>query len=114
MTKYDELARWAESDAPDIRADAVVRRGTPENHAAVRAMLEDAAESPAEVALLERSSGGRPSLHAGEPDGKSPQWQIRAPKDLDAAFRAQADAEGRSFSEVLRDAAAEYLAKHAS
>lgn len=117
MTDYDKLARWAESDAPDVRPDAVVHRGTPESRAAALAMLQDAAgDNLADVDLLERSSsgGGRPSLAANGPAGKSPLWQIRAPKDLDAALRARADAEGRSFSEVLRDAASEYLATHAS
>ncbi len=28
MTNYDELAAWAESDAPTIRPDAAVRQGT--------------------------------------------------------------------------------------
>lgn len=117
MTNYDKLAQWSESDAPSVRPDAVVHRGTPESRAAARAMLEDALEIHDEVdaVLIERGSGGgRPSLAAGGPAGKSPLGQIRAPKDLDAALRARAEAEGRSFSEVLRDAATEYLVKHAS
>lgn len=116
MTDYDKLAEWAESDAPAIRPDAMVRRGTPQSRAAALAMLQDAAgDDPAGLDLLERSSGGgRPSLAANGPAGKSPLWQIRAPRDLDAALRARAEAEGRSFSEVLRDAATEYLAAHAS
>ena len=116
MTDYDELARWAESDAPQVRPDAAVHRGTPESRAAALVMLSDAAgDNPGDVELLERSTstGGRPSLAAAGPAGKSPLWQIRAPKELDAAMRARAEAEGRSFSEVLRDAASEYLAAHA-
>lgn len=116
MTDYDKLAQWAESDAPSVRPGAVVRRGTPKSRAAALAMLQEAAgDDPAGSDLLERSSGaGRPSLAANGPAGTSPLWQIRAPRDLDAALRARADAEGRSFSEVLRDAATEYLAAHAS
>lgn len=117
MTDYDKLARWAESDAPQVRPDAAAHRGTPDSRAAALAMLHDAAgDNPADVELLERSTsgGGRPSLAAPGPAGTSPLWQIRAPRELDAALRARADAEGRSFSEVLRDAATEYLAAHAS
>lgn len=114
MTKYEQLAEWAESDAPTVRPDAEVHRGIPESRAAVRAMLDDAAETAAEVDLVERASGGRPSLAADRPAGKSPLWQIRAPRSLDEALRARADAEGRTLSEVLRDAASEYLATHAS
>lgn len=115
MTNYDELAQWAESDAPKIRPDAVVHRGTAESHAAARALLADAldAQGQDDAVLIERGAG-RPSLAADGPAGKSPLWQIRAPRDLDEALRARAEAEGRSFSEVLRDAATEYLAKHAS
>lgn len=116
MTNYEELARWAESDAPQVRPDAVIHRGTPESRAAARALLEDSLDmSDSVTAELVRSTvGGRPSLAADRPAGKSPLWQIRAPQALDEALRARADAEGRTISEVLRDAAAEYLAAHAS
>lgn len=115
MTNYEELARWAESDAPEIRPGAVIHRGTPESHAATRALLEDSLDITDSVTaeLVRGSVGGRPSLAADRPAGKSPLWQIRAPQALDDALRARADAEGRSISEVLRDAATEYLAAHA-
>lgn len=114
---YDALAAWAESDAPRVRPDAVIERGSDAGHAEVAAMLRDAAESPAEVAEVERAierTAGRPSLAATSPKGTSPLWQVRAPEHLDAALRARAHAEGRSFSAVLRDAATEYLTRHAS
>lgn len=115
MTDYDELARWAESDVPQVRSDAVIHRGTAESHAATRALLEDALDASDVVTaeMVRGSAGGRPSLAADRPAGKSPLWQIRAPQALDEALRARADAEGRTLSEVLRDAAAEYLAAHA-
>gem|GEM_PF-1955318 len=58
--------------------------------------------------------GGRPSLDPGTPGETSPQWQVRAPRSLDTAMRTQARAEGRSLSELVRDAASQYLAAHAS
>ncbi|KFD43961.1 MULTISPECIES: ribbon-helix-helix domain-containing protein [Cellulosimicrobium] len=109
--KYDDLAAWAESDAPTIRPGAVVRRGTTASRDAVRALLDDAAEGARDVALVERSAG-RPSLDATP--GESPMWKVRAPKQLDDQVRAVAAAEGRSVSEVLRAAASEYLNRHAS
>ncbi len=111
MTNYDELAAWAESDAPTIRPDAVVRQGTPASHAAVRALLTEAADTSADVETIARSVG-RPTLAVKRPAGSSPLWQIRAPQALDEQMRARAAAEGRPFSEVLRDAAAEYLIAH--
>lgn len=77
MTDYDELARWAESDAPNVRPDAVVHRATSGSRAAALAMLQDAAGGSAgDVELLERSTGagGRPTLAADGPAGKSPLW----------------------------------------
>jgi hypothetical protein len=111
--KHDDLAAWAESDAPQVRPGAVVRRGQAARDAAA-AILGAAAEDAADVAVIERARGGRPSLAADAPKGTSPLWQVRAPEGLDAALRAQAEAEGRSFSEVLRDAAREYLAHRAA
>ena len=113
--KHDMLAEWASSDAPTIAPDAIVRQGTPTSRAATAALLLEAAETPAEVEEIERASmGGRPSLDASGPAGVSPLWQIRAPQALDAAMRARAAAEGRTFSELLRDAASQYLTTHAS
>jgi hypothetical protein len=107
---YDDLAAWAESDAPTVRPGAVVYRGEAAREAA-RALLEEATEDDAEGrALVRRAAGGRPSLDPSEPTGKSPLWQVRAPKSLDRELRDLAIAEGRSFSEVLRDAAVAYLA----
>jgi hypothetical protein len=108
-TKNDALAAWAASEAPTVDPASVVYRGTPESHAAVREQLLTAADSPGDVKAIE-NLGGRPSLAADGPAGKSPTWQVRAPRDLDEALRARAAAEGRSISDVLRDAATRYLA----
>lgn len=111
---YDALADWAESDEAAIRPRDKVERGTPEGHARVRAMLYDATEDdPQGRALVERVARmGRPTLDPDAPGAHSPQWQVRAPRPLDTAMRAQAKAEGRSLSAVVRDAASQYLATH--
>lgn len=65
--------------------------------------------TPSTTTPSSRSRRGRPTLERNRPSGPSPLWQVRAPRSLDDALRARAAAEGRSFSEVLRDAAREYL-----
>lgn len=111
----EALAAWAASDAPTIQPDAKVIQGSAASRAAALEMLLDAAEDPSEVVAVEKAAtSGRPSLSTRGPSGASPLWQIRAPHDLDEALRARAAAEGRTFSEVLRDAASQYLDAHAS
>lgn len=109
--KHDALSAWAESDTPTIRPEAAVLRGDAASKAA-RDLLAAAAEDPADAAAVARAAG-RPALDPTTP-GKSPVWQLRAPQDLDARVRALASAQGRSVSAVLRDAASEYLTRHAS
>jgi hypothetical protein len=113
VSHEDTLTDWAESDAPTIQPGAIRHRGTAQSRAVVAAMLAEAAETPADIAALERA-GGRPSLAADRPAGESPLWQVRAPQSLDTALRARAQAEGRTLSQVLRDAASEYLAQRVS
>lgn len=111
-TDYDALAAWAESDAPTVQPGTVTHRG-PEARAAARAMLEAAAETPEDHALLARA--GRPPLDPGaEPGTTSPHWNLRAPAPLDARARAQAEAEGRKLSALVRQAVDEYLTNHAA
>ena len=108
----DELAAWAESDEPTVRPGAKILRGDAAV-AAARALLEDAsADDPAGRELVDRVRGrGRPRLNpdSGQP---TPVWNVRMTVDIDAAMRAQARREGRPLSEVIRSAAAEYLAAH--
>jgi Ribbon-helix-helix protein, copG family len=109
---YDDLAAWAASDAPTVRPDATIYRGDAAR-AASRALLEEATEDDAAGReLLRTATRGRPTLDPHAPTGESPLWQVRAPKSLDQALRDLAKSEGRSFSEVVRTAAAEYLATH--
>ena len=106
---YDEWADRFGADDYELPATAQVVEGTPEGHEAMRAMLLEAADTPAEQEVI-RNLGGRPTL---DPAGEaSVPWRGRAPLSLDTEFRALAKQEGRSFSEVLRDAAQEYVAAH--
>ena len=52
---------------------------------------------------------GRPRLDPDTPSEKAPMWRVRATPALDKALRERAKQEGRTLSEVLRRAAAEYL-----
>lgn len=108
------LAAWAESDEPTIRPGAVVERGEAARESARALLAQFAGDDPQVAEAIERSAPGRPTLAADGPAGTSPLWQVRAPQSLDNALRERAKAEGRSFSDVLRTAAAEYLAAHAS
>lgn len=108
------LMAWAESDAPTIAPGAPALRGEAARGAA-RALLEAAtADDPANRALVRRvAKRGRPPLNPELAPGQAqPTWNIRMPMDLDAAMRARAKAEGRHLSDVVRQAAAEYLAAH--
>lgn len=110
---YDALAAWAESYTPTLDPTNPPLRGA-DAAAAGRAMLEAATEDdPAAREQVRRAArGGRPSLDPQTPGQVSPQWQVRAPRSLDTAMRAQAKAEGRSLSDLVRDAANQYLATH--
>jgi len=108
--EWEDSAEWAESDEPTIRPGAKIVRGTPASQAKVTAMLLEAADTDEDRVMIRRTAG-RPTLDP-QTAGVSPLWQVRAPKGLDEAMRRLAEAQGRSFSAVLRDAAAEYLATH--
>lgn len=115
MTTSDEHchddAAWAASDERSVRSDAVVLRGEAAR-AASRAVLEEAAQDDGPSrALLARARAGRPALEDGQV-GPSPTWRYRVPRSLDRRMRAQAAAEHRDLSDVLRSAANDYLSAH--
>lgn len=97
--RYHKLAEWAESDAPQIHPERALRGA-------------DAAEASRE---LLRRAGGRPSIDA-DPDasGPAPRRQVRLPRHLNAQLDNLAAAEGRSASDILRDAITAYLKTHAA
>lgn len=113
MTKdidFEALARWAESDEPQIRPDAVIEKATDEGRAEVLRMLQEAADTPAEQEAVKAAAGGRPRL--GAADEYTPTWRVRVPVSLDRALRARAAKEHRPYSELIREAADEYLRAH--
>ncbi|PJI91039.1 ribbon-helix-helix protein, CopG family [Luteimicrobium subarcticum] len=107
---YEAWAAQIETDQRPARPSSKALRGDAAR-AYARDLLADVAETPDEITAVERTAG-RPSLDTSP--GPSPMWKLRAPKDLDTQVRALAAAQGRSVSEVLREAASEYLARHAS
>jgi hypothetical protein len=109
-----QMMTWAESDAPTVRPGTPVLRGEAARKAA-RALLEEATnDDPPNRELVRRvARRGRPPLNPDlAPGQRQPTWNIRMPADLDAAMRARAKAEGRRLSDVVRQAAAEYLSAH--
>jgi hypothetical protein len=108
------LSAWAESDAPQVHPGATMHRGE-DARATARTLLEDAIEGdPAGGELVSTPRGrGRPRLNPElGPDERQPTWNVRMPLELDTAMRARAKVEGRPLSEVIRQAATEYLDAH--
>lgn len=69
-------------------------------------MAEEIERNPPDPAKLERRYVGRPSLGAS---GHSPRVSFRAPPDLYKAAWARADKEGRSLSDLAREAFTRYM-----
>jgi hypothetical protein len=109
-----QMMAWAESDAPTVHPATPVLRGDAARQAA-RALLESATSGdPQNRELIRRvARRGRPPLNPDlAPGHRQPTWNIRMPADLDTAMRARAKAEGRHLSDLVRQAAAEYLSSH--
>jgi hypothetical protein len=69
-------------------------------------MAEEIERNPPDPSKLERRYVGRPSLG---PAGHSPRVSFRAPPDLYKAAWKRADKEGRSLSELAREAFQRYM-----
>lgn len=69
--------------------------------------LADEAERGDDLSTARRESVGRPAL-SGE--GASPRISFRASPELNAAAQRRADEEGKSLSELAREALTSYLA----
>jgi hypothetical protein len=69
-------------------------------------MAEEIERNPPDPATFERRYVGRPSLG---PNGPSPRVSFRAPPELYEAAWARADKEGRSLSDLAREAFARYM-----
>jgi hypothetical protein len=69
-------------------------------------MAEEIERNPPDPSKLERRYVGRPSLG---PAGPSPRVSFRAPPDLYEAAWKRADKEGRSLSDLAREAFTRYM-----
>jgi hypothetical protein len=69
-------------------------------------MAEEIERNPPDPSKLERRYVGRPSLGAA---GHSPRVSFRVPPDLYKAAWARADKEGRSLSDLAREAFTRYM-----
>lgn len=69
-------------------------------------MAEDFEKNPPDLSTWKRRYVGRPSLG---PNGLSPRVSFRIPPDLHKAAWARADKEGRSLSELAREAFTRYM-----
>ena len=69
-------------------------------------MAEDFEKNPPDLSTWERRYVGRPSLG---PNGPSPRVSFRAPPELYKAAWARADKEGRSLSDLAREAFTRYM-----
>jgi hypothetical protein len=96
---YQAAADWAEKDMTLKPASSTALRG------------RDAAAFGRD--LLERATGGRPSIDPNAPAGQhSPVRQVRLPAEVNEQLAALAKAQDRRPSDVIRSALAEYLATH--
>lgn len=69
-------------------------------------MAEDFEKNPPDLSTWSRRYVGRPSLG---PNGLSPRVSFRVPPDLHKAAWARADKEGKSLSEIAREAFNRYM-----
>lgn len=69
-------------------------------------MADEIERNPPDPSTLERRYVGRPSLG---PAGHSPRVSFRVPPDLYKAAWARADKEGRSLSDLAREAFNRYM-----
>jgi hypothetical protein len=96
---YEQAAEWAEHDMALKPASTTALRG------------QAAADFGRD--LLERSTGGRPSIDPKARAGQhSPVRQVRLPAEVNDQLAALAEAQHRRPSDVIRAALAEYLAAH--
>jgi hypothetical protein len=92
--KPEEELRWV-TDSGAVITEEVAEQ-----------MAEEFERDGLDLSKIERRYVGRPSLGAA---GHSPRVSFRAPKDLyDAAWK-RADKEGRSLSELAREAFTRYM-----
>ena len=84
----------------------VMRSGAVITEKVAEQMAEEFEKEPPDPSELRRRYVGRPSLG---PAGHSPRVSFRVPPDLYKAAWARADKEGRSLSDLARDAFNRYM-----
>ena len=92
--KAEEELRW------------VTNSGTVITEEIAEEMAEDFEKNPPDLSTWERRYVGRPSLG---PKGHSSRVSFRVPPDLYEAAWARADKEGRSLSDLAREAFNRYM-----
>jgi len=96
MGKVNKASKKAEKEKP-----FVTRSGMVLTEEIAEQWAEEIEKNPPDPSKLERRYVGRPSLG---PNGLSPRVSFRVPPDLYEAAWARADKEGRSLSDLARDA----------
>jgi hypothetical protein len=84
----------------------VTRSGTVLTEELAEQWADEIEKNPPDPSELERRYVGRPSLG---PQGHSPRVSFRVPPDLYKAAWARADKEGRSLSDLAREAFNRYM-----
>lgn len=85
---------------------AVTKSGTVITEEIAEQMAEEFEKNPPDLSTWKRRYVGRPSLG---PNGPSPRVSFRVPPDLYKAAWARADKEGRSLSDLAREAFNRYM-----
>jgi len=89
VEKAEEELRWV-TDSGTVITEEIAEE-----------MAEDFEKNPPDLSTWHRRYVGRPSLG---PNGVSPRVSFRVPPDLHKAAWTRADKEGRSLSELAREA----------
>jgi hypothetical protein len=92
--KAEEELRWV-TDSGAVITEKVAEE-----------MAEDFEKNPPDLSTWKRRYVGRPSLG---PNGLSPRVSFRVPPELHKAAWARADKEGRSLSDLAREAFNRYM-----
>lgn len=100
-----KVKKQAKKD-PENEVLGVTRSGLVITEKVAEEMAEDFEKNPPDLSTWKRRYVGRPSL--GE-KGLSPRVSFRVPPDLYKAAWARADKEGRSLSELAREAFNRYM-----
>lgn len=102
MGKVKKQGKKAEDD----EILGVTRSGMVITEKVAEEMAEEFEKNPPDLSQWQRRYVGRPSLGPG---GHSPRVSFRVPPDLYEAAWARADKEGRSLSDLAREAFNRYM-----